>query len=49
MDHLENGDIVCTDHIAQYKHYFLADPGYDSKALRRALEELNYEPIIVQN
>jgi len=49
LNHLKNSDIVCTDHIAQYKQYFLADPGYDSKEVRKALEDLNYEPIIAQN
>jgi transposase len=49
LNHLKNSDIVCTDHIAQYKQYFLADPGYDSKEIRKVLEDLNYEPIIAQN
>ena len=49
LNHLKNSDIVCTDHITQYKQYFLADPGYDSKEIRKVLEDLNYEPIIAQN
>jgi len=49
LDHLENSDIVCTNHIDKYKRYFLADPAYDSKEVREALEKLNYESIIAQN
>jgi hypothetical protein len=39
MNHLKNGNIVCINHLIPYNNYFLADPGYDTKDIRKQLNE----------
>ena len=49
LNHLKNDNIVCINHLISDKNYFLADPGYDTKLIRKQLKEINYNPLIAQN
>lgn len=49
LNHLKNGNIVCINHLVPYNNYFLADPGYDTKLIKKQLKERNYNPLIAQN
>jgi transposase len=47
--HLKHPDLIELKDIMPKKRCFLADPGYDSKQIRSELNNMNYEPLIVQN
>ena len=49
MNHLKNGNSVWINHNSKYNKFFLADPGYDTKLIRKTINKLNYIPIIIQN
>ena len=47
MTQLKTENLVLNNHIDKYKDYFLADPGYDSKALKTELEKEGYKRILI--
>jgi transposase len=49
LNQLKNDDIVYVNHLIPYNNYFLADPAYDTKLIRKQLKENNYNPLIAQN
>ena len=49
IDQFDNKYLINHDIIKNYKKYFLADPAYDTKIIRKKLKNDNYIPIIVQN
>ena len=48
-NHLKNENLIDITNMMPDKKYFLADPGYDTKAIRDNLKDKNYLTLIPQN
>ena len=47
--HLDSNMLIDNSPYKEHKKYFLADAGYDSKAIHEKLRNLEYIPLIEQN